>query len=60
MTVVFDEERVRRMARYRARFLSWKGGRKIIEPYGNLDGIDAHWIHMPLRYADTGEPVMGD
>lgn len=54
---MFDERARLREARYRARFLSWKYGRKIAPPYGNLDGMNTHWWHEPLRWADTGEPV---
>ena len=53
----FDEEAELRKAAYRARFLSWRYGRAIASPYGNLSGINPHWIHEPLRWADTGEPV---
>lgn len=55
--MAFNEDRELRVARYFARFLSWKLGRKIAPPRGNDDGCGDHWIHQPLRWADTGEPV---
>lgn len=48
------EEAQRRMADYRARFLSWRKGRRIVAPNPTSD---PHWLHLPMRYADTGEPV---
>ena len=45
------------MARYRARHLSWKLGRKVREPAGNVDGINSGWVHQPLRWEDNDEPV---
>lgn len=42
-----------------AKFLSWKYGRRVISPYIG-DGFDGEccW-QLPMRWADTGEPVMG-
>ena len=61
---MFDERKERRMARYRARVLSWRLNRKVAPPMGNIDGINPHWIHEPFRWADNGQPVttrsMGD
>ena len=53
----WDERRELRRARYLARFLSWKLGRAVESPRGNDDGAGEHWNHMPLRWADNGEPV---
>ena len=51
-----NEEALHRKATLLCRFLSWKYGRKVIF-YGNDDSIEPHWIHAPLRWADTLEPV---
>ena len=52
------EEMLHRKAGLLARFLSWKYGREVIF-HGNQDRKEPHWIHAPLRWADTGEPVTG-
>lgn len=51
-----NEEVLHRKATLLCRFLSWKYGRKVIF-YGNEDSLQPHWIHDPLRWADTLEPV---
>lgn len=51
------EERAVRMAEYRARFLSWQLGRKVVAPTHPNVADNDHWWHKPLRYADTGEPI---
>lgn len=48
------EYRQRRMAWYRAKYLSWKVSRKMTPP-----PFHDHWLHMPMRWVDTGEPVTG-
>jgi len=50
---VFDEEAALKKATRRSYYLSKKFGRKVAPPTGNPD----HWIHQPLRWADTGEPA---
>lgn len=55
--MVFDELKETRMALYRARFLSWKLGRKVMLHSTNRDDYNPHWIHMPMLWVDTGEPV---
>ena len=54
---MFDEEAALKKAKRRAYYLSRKYGRKVARPAGNLKGGNPQWIHQPLRWADTGEPV---
>ena len=54
---MFDEDAALKKATRRSYYLSKKFGRKVSRPAGNPDGANNHWIHQPLRWADTGEPV---
>lgn len=49
-----EEEARQRMATYRARFMSWQYSRKVVPP---PFWPGEHWWHLPMRFADTGEPV---
>jgi hypothetical protein len=57
MTEAKGVTRLRQSSWLHARFLSWKFGRRIESPYRG-DGFDGGAAEqLPMRYADTGEPV---